>query len=233
MGRTSRTRRTLCTTLLGLAGITVGTVGSAQAVLPVTPQSDANLTFVKRVFSARPTLDIHFGCLRTHPQRYCKAVEYRKALRTIRRLEQRELQRTHANLSLGVYAGWDVNRLAAADHWERSRLEYLRRQPTWLPTDPVALGQILAARFGWTGEQFNCLYLLWNEESGWQLWDPHDKADPFGSANGIAQADPASKYPPGWVGNAYIQIMWGLNYIKAKWGTPCAAWANEESQHYY
>jgi hypothetical protein len=33
--------------------------------------------------------------------------------------------------------------------------------------------------------------------------------------------------------SARAQIIWGLEYIKARWGSIAAAWANEEANHWY
>ena len=118
------------------------------------------------------------------------------------------------------------------------------------------LGASLAAAHGWTGTgadcppspaqdcQLSCLDWLWTRESGWsQFADTRltgAGGDHPGSAvfaYGIAQARPATKYPLagrppdlGGSSDPATQISWGLGYIAATYGTPCAAWAHEESQ---
>jgi resuscitation-promoting factor RpfB len=83
--------------------------------------------------------------------------------------------------------------------------------------------QLLAAR-GWGGDQYSCLVILWNHESGWRV-----HADNSGSgAYGIPQALPGSKMAsagPDWRDSAQTQITWGLRYIAARYSTPCGAWA--------
>jgi resuscitation-promoting factor RpfB len=120
-----------------------------------------------------------------------------------------------------------------------------------------ALGNSLAASgYGWTGSQEVCLDELWERESGWQ----DDIANPQSGAFGIAQAlghgagaaatvDSVVRYPGGSSGsdvtvdeypsaaansgNARAQINWGLAYIRDAYGTPCGAWAHEESHSWY
>lgn len=107
------------------------------------------------------------------------------------------------------------------------------------PTAPVsvsgnvALGKLLSATYGWsTGAQWNALYALWERESGWS-----NIADNSSSgAYGIPQALPASKMgvlanPP--ISSASAQILWGLSYIKSRYGSPEGAWAHETSIGWY
>jgi resuscitation-promoting factor RpfB len=110
-----------------------------------------------------------------------------------------------------------------------------------------ATGKLLAAGYGWaTGNEWNALVLLWDQESGWdnRIWNggSHAATQPAGSsgAYGIAQSLPYTKYPkpgwpPGYGGSAdpTSQISWGLAYIKSTYGTPSAAWAHETSAGWY
>jgi hypothetical protein len=97
-----------------------------------------------------------------------------------------------------------------------------------------ATGQQLAAAQGWTGPQWDCLDQLWQHESGWRMvWNTQGSG-----AYGIPQALPASKMAaagPDWMTNPATQIRWGLGYIRAAYGTPCAAWAAWQSRnpHWY
>lgn len=85
--------------------------------------------------------------------------------------------------------------------------------------------------YGWSSSQFGCLDPLWQRESGWNVF----AANPDG-AYGIPQADPGSKMAsagPDWQSDAATQIRWGLNYIQATYGSPCAAWSHEEATGWY
>lgn len=97
------------------------------------------------------------------------------------------------------------------------------------PETNVELGQRLAAKRGWVGRQWDCLYALWNRESGWQTSDPN----PTSGADGIPQALPPSKMGAGWQGNAALQIRWGFGYVVGRYGDPCSALAHSDAQGWY
>ncbi len=90
----------------------------------------------------------------------------------------------------------------------------------------------MLSSYGWSSSQFTCLNELWTRESG---WDPTAE-NPTSGAYGIPQALPGSKMAsagPDWQSNATTQIKWGLGYIKSLYGSPCGAWAHEESYGWY
>jgi hypothetical protein len=84
----------------------------------------------------------------------------------------------------------------------------------------------------WGPGQFPYLDLLWTRESG---WNPA-AANPVSGAFGIPQALPAVKMASAgldWATDPYAQIMWGVYYIRATYGTPQAAWAHELAYGWY
>ncbi len=94
----------------------------------------------------------------------------------------------------------------------------------------IALAML--ASYGWSSSQFACLDPLWEHESGWNVY----ASNPGSGAYGIPQALPGSKMAsagPDWESDATTQIRWGLNYIQATYGSPCAAWAHEEATGWY
>lgn len=94
------------------------------------------------------------------------------------------------------------------------------------------IGQQMAAARGWTGQEWTCLELLWERESGWN----HQAANPSSGAYGIPQALPGSKMGSAgsdWATNPATQIEWGLGYIADRYGTPCGAWGHSESVGWY
>lgn len=103
---------------------------------------------------------------------------------------------------------------------------------------PVAAGtaraiakQMLADR-GWGDDQFACLDTLWQHESGWRTTAGNQSS----GAYGIPQALPGSKMASAgsdWRTSAETQIKWGLGYIKARYSTPCGAWAHFQSHNWY
>jgi resuscitation-promoting factor RpfB len=99
-----------------------------------------------------------------------------------------------------------------------------------------AIAKVLAAPFGWSsGEQWDDLLSLWNQESGWS-----NTAENASGAYGIAQALPSTKYPlpgrppsEGGTSNPTAQITWGLTYILTTYGSPEKAWAHEVADGWY
>jgi hypothetical protein len=86
----------------------------------------------------------------------------------------------------------------------------------------VAADLVAANYPDWNSSQISCLDQLWTNESHWNF-----KAHNYRSgAHGIPQALPAVKMEVvalDWRTNPVTQIRWGLKYIKARYGTPCAA----------
>jgi len=103
------------------------------------------------------------------------------------------------------------------------------------PGSNVAIGQQLAASYGWgRGSQWSCLYQLWEHESAWIIQWNHAGSGAFG----IPQALPADKMASAgsdYMTNPATQIKWGLGYIRSVYGTPCNAWSlwQARSPHWY
>jgi hypothetical protein len=104
-------------------------------------------------------------------------------------------------------------------------------EPTAVPAPTPGSAQAIAADMvaarGWGADDFSCLVSLWNRESGWRT----TAANPNG-AYGIPQAYPGSKMSSAgadWQTNPATQITWGLDYIAARYGSPCGAWAHSEA----
>jgi hypothetical protein len=111
-------------------------------------------------------------------------------------------------------------------------------QPPTVPTNCKTLTgnrQIGCSLLPWAGfanNQFTCLDKLFKRESGWN----HKAHNKGSGAYGIPQALPGTKmakYGADWKTNPTVQIKWGLNYIKGRYGTPCGAWAHSESVGWY
>jgi Transglycosylase SLT domain len=94
-----------------------------------------------------------------------------------------------------------------------------------------AIAYDLLPDYGFGDDQWECLNLLWDEESD---WDP--TAENASGAYGIPQALPGSKMAsagPDWETDPTTQIKWGLGYIQETYGDPCAAWQHEEDYGWY
>ncbi|OLE22836.1 MAG: hypothetical protein AUG44_23880 [Actinobacteria bacterium 13_1_20CM_3_71_11] len=99
-------------------------------------------------------------------------------------------------------------------------------------TGNQAMACAILPQFGYGLDQMNCLVPMWTKESHW-----NEKArNPSSGAYGIAQALPASKYAAygaDYLTNPVPQIKWGINYTKAKYGSPCAAWGYWQKHGWY
>jgi hypothetical protein len=97
---------------------------------------------------------------------------------------------------------------------------------------PRQIARRLLHRFHWGKRQFRYLDPLWDRESSWNV----RAFNPYSGAYGIPQAMPGSKMAsagPNWEGRARTQILWGLRYIKADYGSPRAAWDHELATGWY
>jgi hypothetical protein len=93
-----------------------------------------------------------------------------------------------------------------------------------------AMGQLVAQ--GWDQGEFGCLVALWSKESGWN----HFAQNRSSGAYGIPQALPGEKMASAgadWATNPETQIRWGLGYIEARYGSPCAAWGHSQQKNWY
>jgi uncharacterized protein YabE (DUF348 family) len=96
----------------------------------------------------------------------------------------------------------------------------------------VEIGKALASSKGWSGDQWQCLYSLWQKESHWN----HLAYNPSSGATGIPQALPGSKMASAgtdWATNPATQIKWGLGYIAGRYGSPCGAWQHSVENGWY
>jgi hypothetical protein len=103
---------------------------------------------------------------------------------------------------------------------------------TTLSGSPEQIAERMLSQFGWSSSQFACLQPLWEHESGWSV----TAENPTSGAYGIPQSLPAAQMSSAgadWQNNAATQIRWGLTYIQGRYGSPCGAWAHEESANWY
>ena len=90
----------------------------------------------------------------------------------------------------------------------------------------------LVLSYGWSEEDYNALVLLWYRESSWNPNAVNKKS----GACGIPQSLPCSKMSSegaDYRTNYKTQIRWGLNYIKARYGSPANAWGHSQRKGWY
>lgn len=112
-----------------------------------------------------------------------------------------------------------------------------------------AILQATAADAGWTGPQWTCLVNVENAEAGFSPSAINSGSGALGLAQALGHGTSGTA---GTLGNEYggfglttaqavaansgdasAQALWMCNYIKAIYGTPCAAWSHEQSDHWY
>lgn len=100
-------------------------------------------------------------------------------------------------------------------------------------TDPREIArQILENKFGYGSSQFDCFDNIIVRESKWRV----DATNPSSGAYGIPQALPGSKMASegsDWRTNPATQIIWGIKYMKDRYGSPCSAWSFKRSNGWY
>ena len=100
-------------------------------------------------------------------------------------------------------------------------------------TDPKEIArQILQNKFGYSSNQFDCFNNIIMRESMWRV----NATNPSSGAYGIPQALPGSKMASeggDWRTNPATQIIWGIKYMKDRYGSPCGAWGFKSSNGWY
>ena len=121
----------------------------------------------------------------------------------------------------------------AAAQRQAAQQHAARQQAASAPSgSPQQIAERLLRNFGWSSGQFSCLQPLWAHESGWNTY----AQNPSSGAYGIPQALPGSKMARAggdWQSNPATQIRWGLSYIQDNYGSPCGAWAHEQTDGWY
>jgi hypothetical protein len=100
-------------------------------------------------------------------------------------------------------------------------------------TDPREMArQILKNRYGYGEEQYSCFNDIIMRESMWDV----NATNPSSGAYGIPQALPGSKMASvgsDWRTNPATQIIWGIGYMKDRYGSPCEAWTFKRAHGWY
>lgn len=89
------------------------------------------------------------------------------------------------------------------------------------------LGKTMAALAGWEGKQWKCLSTLWTRESGWNDKAVNRTSGAAGIPQNITGGDAEFRSKP------HVQIKWGLEYIKHRYGSPCAALRFHDQNNWY
>jgi hypothetical protein len=85
----------------------------------------------------------------------------------------------------------------------------------------------LLSMYGWSQSQMNSLIPLWNHESGWNAYAVNASSGAYGIPQSLGHGHPYA------LGDYKNQIIWGLNYIRQRYGSPAAAEAHERAFNWY
>jgi hypothetical protein len=100
-------------------------------------------------------------------------------------------------------------------------------------SDPREIArQILKNKYGYGDSQFDCFNNIIMRESMWRI----TATNPSSGAYGIPQALPGSKMATvasDWRTNPATQIIWGIEYMKGRYGSPCSAWSFKRAHGWY
>lgn len=86
--------------------------------------------------------------------------------------------------------------------------------------------------YGWTENDYYAIVQIVNRESSFNPYAVNKKS----GACGLFQAYKCSKmakYGSDYRTNYKVQIAWGMDYIKARYGSPTKAWNFWQSHHWY
>jgi hypothetical protein len=242
-----RHRKTKFTRSKTIALVAVGAFATASAVAATWP-SGPSAALAGRVHDADRGASLIVTDQLTKPQALAqgtanqavRAYQFRDAAAALAADRWKTAQQRAAEQAAKKAA---AARAAAARAAARARSASQSRptaQPSQTATAPAAsaasgspqqIAEAMLGSFGWSSSQFSCLDPLWGRESGWSV----TAANPDG-AYGIPQALPGAKMAsagPDWQNDAATQIRWGLEYIQATYGSPCAAWDHELATGWY
>jgi len=92
--------------------------------------------------------------------------------------------------------------------------------------------QIMKNKYGYGADQYSCFNNIIMRES---MWDVH-ATNASSGAYGIPQALPGYKMASvagDWRTNPATQIIWGIEYMDSRYGSPCAAWSFKAAHGWY
>ena len=118
----------------------------------------------------------------------------------------------------------EARAIAAAARAAQAKKRALKNQGYQPGTkDPRDIArQILKNKFGYGDDQYECFNYIIMRESVWKV----NATNPSSGAYGIPQALPGRKMASAgsdWRTNPATQIIWGIGYMKDRYGSPCQA----------
>jgi hypothetical protein len=217
--------------VIGLSSPAVENVALAEPASKVASAPSANATHIDRAKADRELRQAALLAKRkdivaTAAERARVAAAKRAASRAkLLAVQTRAISAQHGKLQAAA-------KKAAA---ERAALKRALANRGYDPgtTDPREIArQILKNKYGYGESQFNCFNNIIMRESMWRV----NATNPSSGAYGIPQALPGSKMASvasDWRTNPATQIIWGIKYMKDRYGSPCGAWGFKSSHGWY
>jgi hypothetical protein len=144
---------------------------------------------------------------------------------------QAKIEQDAADAAVKAAAKAKAAKAAAAKAAQQRALAHRGYQPG--VTDPREMArQILKNKYNYGADQYSCFNFIIMRES---KWDVHATNRSSG-AYGIPQALPGSKMATiasDWRTNPATQIIWGIEYLKKRYGSPCGAQGLKASHGWY
>jgi hypothetical protein len=112
------------------------------------------------------------------------------------------------------------------------KLDKARAEEVQEIRNPKALAfQIASKDYGWDKNQHKCLGILWGKESAWN-YQAKSATQDYGIPQRHMRHNTQEEIDR-FLDNPTNQIEWGLNYIKARYDSPCKAWEFWQIKRWY
>jgi transglycosylase-like protein with SLT domain len=227
-------KRARVATVAAAGTLTLATVVSAAAaVLPAATSAASASTGTTSVtaFDHRQVAMATHAATTTDPTAGNQAADF-SHLRAVAAEQHHAHEVAAAKASAAKAAAAHKAALAKAAAAKAAAAKAAKAKAAHPTGSPRQIAKQMLGQYGWKASQFSCLEPLWYHESG---WNP-SAMNPSSGAYGIPQALPGAQMTSAgsdWKTNPATQIRWGLTYIHDRYGSPCGAWAHEQSSNWY
>lgn len=89
--------------------------------------------------------------------------------------------------------------------------------------------QLCKEKYDWGNDQFKCLEKLWERESGWNPNCVYNGCYGIPQRKALPDRPVTKEFKENWK----VQVKWGCEYIKLKYGKPSAALAHSDRTNWY
>jgi len=100
------------------------------------------------------------------------------------------------------------------------------------PNLAKAYAQKLLLEKGFNSNEWACLEKTWTRESNWNFDSVYERTEDYGIPQRHMSHNTKAEIKE-FMANPYGQIEWGLNYIYARYSSPCSAWRFWQENRWY